>query len=146
MSTKFQGVGFPEDVSGFQTKANLSQEYSEQSTSKYPSSKVLYDAVQSTRMGVGNGTITIKIGNATVGSFGANAMSDVNIDIVLKKELYTFQSSTNILDVSADFTQIVDILKNGVEIYEGRDYTISSNIINFVKALDTTDVICVKGK
>jgi hypothetical protein len=64
----------------------------------------------------------------------------------LKKELYTFQSSTITLDVSADFTQIVDVLRNGQEIYLTRDFTVSSGIITFVKALDTTDVICVKGK
>lgn len=72
---------------------------------------------------------------------------------VLKKQLYAISElipsgATNIttLDVSSDFTTVVDVLKNGQEIYENYSYTISSNILTFVTPLTTTDVICVKGE
>ena len=72
---------------------------------------------------------------------------------VLKKQLYDISElipsgATNIttLDVSSDFTTVVDVLKNGQEIYENYSYTISSNILTFVTPLIATDVICVKGE
>lgn len=72
---------------------------------------------------------------------------------VLKRQLYAISEliplgATNIttLDVSSDFTTVVDVLKNGQEIYENYSYTISSNILTFVTPLTTTDIICVKGE
>lgn len=72
---------------------------------------------------------------------------------VLKRQLYAISElipsgATNVttLDVSSDFTTVVDVLKNGQEIYENYSYTISSNILTFVTPLIATDFICVKGE
>lgn len=65
----------------------------------------------------------------------------------LAKKVYKFNSdNTSILDVSSDFTKIVDVLKNGVELVLTDDYTISNGVITFVTALSTTDKITVKGE
>lgn len=71
----------------------------------------------------------------------------VKIGGALKKKVYTISAdNTSTLDVSSDFTKIVDVLKNGVEIALTDDYTISSGVITFVTALSTTDKITVKGE
>lgn len=65
----------------------------------------------------------------------------------LTKKVYKISAdNTTTLDVSSDFTKIVDVLKNGVEIELTDDYTISSGVITFVTALGTTDKITVKGE
>lgn len=65
----------------------------------------------------------------------------------LTKEVYTISAdNTSTLDVSSDFTKVVDVLKNGVELALTDDYTISSGVITFVTALSTTDKITVKGE
>ena len=65
----------------------------------------------------------------------------------LTKKVYPISAdNTTTLDVSSDFTKIVDVLKNGVEIELTDDYTISSGVITFVTALGTTDKITVKGE
>ncbi len=71
----------------------------------------------------------------------------VKIGGSLTKKVYTI-SADNIstLDVSSDFTKIVDVLKNGVELTLTDDYTISNGVITFVTALSTTDKITVKGE
>lgn len=64
----------------------------------------------------------------------------------LTKKVYTISANnTSTLDVSSDFTKIVDVLKNGVELAITDDYTISNGVITFVTALSTTDKIIVKG-
>lgn len=71
----------------------------------------------------------------------------VKIGGSLTKKVYTISAdNTSILDVSSDFTKIVDVLKNGVELALTDDYTISSGVITFVTALSTTDKITVKGE
>lgn len=63
------------------------------------------------------------------------------------KKVYTISAdNTSTLNVSSDFTKIVDVLKNGVELALTDDYTISSGVITFVTALSTTDKITVKGE
>lgn len=70
----------------------------------------------------------------------------VKIGGSLTKKVYTISAdNTSTLDVSSDFTRIVDVLKNGVELALTDDYTISSGVITFVTALSTTDKITVKG-
>lgn len=65
----------------------------------------------------------------------------------LTKKVYTIRAdNTSTLDVSSDFTKIVDVLKNGVELALTDDYTISNGVITFVTALSTTDKITVKGE
>lgn len=65
----------------------------------------------------------------------------------LTKKVYTISAdNTSTLDVSSDFTKVVDVLKNGVELALTDDYTISSGVITFVTALSTTDKITVKGE
>ena len=65
----------------------------------------------------------------------------------LTKKVYTISAdNTSTLDVSSDFTKVVDVLKNGVELAITDDYTISSGVITFVTALSTTDKIIVKGE
>lgn len=71
----------------------------------------------------------------------------VKIGGALKKKVYTISAdNTSTLDVSSDFTKVVDVLKNGVELALTDDYTISSGVITFVTALSTTDKITVKGE
>lgn len=71
----------------------------------------------------------------------------VKIGGSLTKKVYTISAdNTSTLDVSSDFTRIVDVLKNGVELALTDDYTISSGVITFVTALSTTDKITVKGE
>ena len=71
----------------------------------------------------------------------------VKIGGSLTKKVYTISAdNTSTLDVSSDFTKIVDVLKNGVELAITDDYTISSGVITFVTALSTTDKIIVKGE
>lgn len=71
----------------------------------------------------------------------------VKIGGSLTKKVYTISAdNTSTLDVSSDFTKIVDVLKNGVELALTDDYTISSGVITFVTALSTTDKITVKGE
>ena len=71
----------------------------------------------------------------------------VKIGGSLTKKVYTISAdNTSTLDVSSDFTKIVDVLKNGVELALTDDYTISSAVITFVTALSTTDKITVKGE
>ena len=65
----------------------------------------------------------------------------------ITKQVYSISANnTTTLDVSADFTTIVDVLKNGVELVETDDYTVSNGVITFVTALSTTDKIIVKGE
>lgn len=65
----------------------------------------------------------------------------------LTKKVYTISTdNTTTLDVSSDFTKIVDVLKNGVELVLIDDYTISSGVITFITALGTIDKIIVKGE
>lgn len=65
----------------------------------------------------------------------------------LTKKVYMISvDNTSTLDVSSDFTKIVDVLKNGVELALTDDYTISSGVITFITALGTTDKITVKGE
>ena len=65
----------------------------------------------------------------------------------LTKKVYTISTdNTSTLDVSSDFTKIVDVLKNGVELALTDDYTISNGVITFVTALSTIDKIIVKGE
>ena len=71
----------------------------------------------------------------------------VKIGGSLTKKVYTISAdNTSTLDVSSDFTKVVDVLKNGVELAITDDYTISSGVITFVTALSTTDKITVKGE
>ena len=71
----------------------------------------------------------------------------VKIGGSLTKKVYTISAdNTSTLDVSSDFTKVVDVLKNGVELALTDDYTISSGVITFVTALSTTDKITVKGE
>ena len=71
----------------------------------------------------------------------------VKIGGSLAKKVYTISAdNTSTLDVSSDFTKVVDVLKNGVELAITDDYTISSGVITFVTALSTTDKITVKGE
>lgn len=65
----------------------------------------------------------------------------------LAKKVYKFNSDNiTTLDVSSDFTTVIDVLKNGIEIYENDDYTISNGIITFITPLSIADKICVKGE
>jgi len=71
----------------------------------------------------------------------------VKIGGSLTKKVYTISAdNTSTLNVSSDFTKVVDVLKNGVELALTDDYTISSGVITFVTALSTTDKITVKGE
>lgn len=71
----------------------------------------------------------------------------VKIGGSLTKKVYTISANnTSTLDVSSDFTKVVDVLKNGVELALTDDYTISNGVITFVTALSTTDKITVKGE
>ena len=71
----------------------------------------------------------------------------VKIGGSLTKKVYTISAdNTSTLNVSSDFTKVVDVLKNGVELAITDDYTISSGVITFVTALSTTDKITVKGE
>lgn len=65
----------------------------------------------------------------------------------ITKQVYSISvDNTTTLDVSADFTTVIDVLKNGVELVETDDYTVSNGVITFVTALSTTDKIIVKGE
>ena len=71
----------------------------------------------------------------------------VKIGGSLTKKVYTISANdTSTLDVSSDFTNVVDVLKNGVELALTDDYTISNGVITFVTALSTTDKITIKGE
>ena len=71
----------------------------------------------------------------------------VKIGGSLTKKVYTISAdNTSTLNVSSDFTKVVDVLKNGVELALTDDYTISNGVITFVTALSTTDKITVKGE
>lgn len=109
---------------------------------------------------VNNPTITITQGGETKGSFTLNQNTNQTIDLdaggggtSIKKQLYIIsnlipsgQTSITTLNVSSDFSNVIDVLKNGIEIYENYDYTIANGIITFITALTADDKICVKGE
>ena len=93
-------------------------------------------------------TDKIEVADKTNGALYLYENSElVKIGGNLTKKVYTISAdNTSTLDVSSDFTKVVDVLKNGVELAITDDYTISSGVITFVTALSTTDKITVKGE
>lgn len=128
------------NMNKYQLVSNMTDNPEETSTIKYPSSKALNDGLANKQntLTAGEGiTIEDNVISATGGSSSSG--------VINKREGYAISAdNTTQLDVSEDFTNVIEVYKNGQEIYEGRDYTISSNVITFTTALATTDYIRVK--
>ena len=131
------------NMNKYQLVSNMTDNAEETSTIKYPSSKALSDglATKQNTLTAGEG---ITIEGDTISATGGSSGGGAPIITTFKSPSWTLDETNTQLTTGLTLGTFL-VLKNGnlLEVGSGNDYTVSSGVITFATALETTDKITI---